>query len=180
MRHVAFAILGAAGLAGCNQTLDIVSFTTTTNTVTGGSPLATETDAVTFVDVETEINGDDTDVDGGSLTGVDGATYGALQGGAPGGPYVLTLTFEQINQVSPIDFPPPGGERAFVARFYDDVSNEVTRTVTLELACRTATGLVGACNGACTDIQIDTLNCGACGQSCGSQACVDGACTTGG
>jgi hypothetical protein len=181
MRNAVFALFaGLAGGAGC-QSLDVISFTTTANTVTGGMPLATETDAVTFVAVETEVNGTDNDIDGAALTDDSGATYGALQAMAPGGPYVLALTFEQINQVSPIDFTVPGGERAFIAQFHDDDSDEVTRTINLDLTCRTATGLSGACNGACTDIQVDTLNCGRCGQICGAgQSCVDGACTAGG
>jgi hypothetical protein len=152
------ALLALAGLAGC-QSLDVISFTATTNTVTGGTPLATETDTVTFVAVETEVNGTDNDIDGAALTDDTGATYGALQAMAPGGPYVLALTFDQINQVAPIDFTAPGGERTFIAQFHDDDSDEVTRTITLDLACRTATGLAGACDGACATVAAGAGEC---------------------
>jgi hypothetical protein len=178
---IAIAAGGLAGLAGC-QSLDVISVTATTATVTGGAPLATETDAVTFVAVVTENNGDNEDLAGGTLTDGSGLTYAALQAsGGDGGPYVATLTFEQINQVAPIDFVAPGGHRTFIATFYDDDSDVVSTDITLELACRADDGaLASACNGACSDTQIDSVNCGTCGNACGSgESCVAGACGSG-
>nr|HEX4315142.1 hypothetical protein [Kofleriaceae bacterium] len=152
-------LLLALAATGC-QDLDIESFGATTNRIVGGAPLATETDTVTIVAAVDVQNGADTDLGGGTLTDAAGNTYGGFEASSTGSTFEVTLSFEQINQVAPITFASPGGSRTFIATFYDDIQDTLTRELTLDLGCRGSNGqLAGACNGVCQDTPSDTMTC---------------------
>lgn len=165
------------GTGGHNGALSIVALSSTVPTITGGHPGATETDTVTFVAIVTDIAGLDT-IAGGKLIDDMNHTYGAFGAGANKGTYNLSLTWSQINQVSPIDTT-VGPKRTFTAQFFDNQNNTATASVDIALACREFLGLVGACAGVCADIKADGSNCGACGHPCskgmicGNSTCVN-------
>ncbi|MCY1065412.1 hypothetical protein OV090_11600 [Nannocystis sp. RBIL2] len=58
--------------------------------------------------------------------------------------------------------------------FFDQGSHKATEEAMLDLVC--AGG--AACDGTCTDLAVDGLNCGTCGVTCdgGEDACASGAC----
>jgi hypothetical protein len=144
MRRAIFAVLVVC-LASCGG-LDLEALTQTTQVVTGGSPLPTETNAVTFVAVLTSDDGNN-GVAGGDLLDDQGATYGPFVSAGHDGTFSITLTFEQLNQVEPINFAATT-TREFSAKFYGD--GDASSTVVVELQCRGDTGLEGACGGVCT------------------------------
>jgi hypothetical protein len=157
--------------------LRVSSVTSTAHTVTGGKPSPTETDSVQFVAIVTDTAGLDT-IAGGELDDTAGHTYGAFEAGASKGTYSMTITYAQINQAAPVDLP-SGMTRELVAKFFDNAGNMATASIELELACRDAYGLEGACGGSCSDPMFDPANCGSCGNVCpAGEACVHGSCAT--
>jgi hypothetical protein len=182
-----------------NGELSIVHVASTVKTITQNAD-STESDSAQFVAIVTDKAGLDT-IAGGTLEDDTGITYGAFSAGANKGTYVASVTFEQINSIRRIDFPQAGGTRTFVVRFIDNAGNVVTASLSLDLRCRlrpagygqsidpSVAGLVGACGGACTDLNDDPDNCGACGTpTCATfnaggavgdvQSCVAGSCVT--
>ncbi len=160
-----------------NGVLKIVSLTSTSATVTGGSPTSTESESVTFVAIVTDSKGLDT-IAGGQLVDDTGATYGAFGAGANKGTYAAAITFSQINQVRAIEFGTPGtGHRQLLAKFFDNEGNTATAGLDIALACRHGGELVGVCGGKCTSTSADGDHCGNCSAPCSaSRRCHDGAC----
>ena len=156
--------------------IKILSLTTTVSTVTGGVPLATESNSVTFVAIVTDTKGLDT-IAGGQLVDDTGATYAAFEAGTNKGTYTCTLTYQQMNQIKAIDFPVGGGMVNFTAKFFDNDANVATSSLPVHLACRDNTnGLIGACGGSCSDQSIDPANCGMCGNPCAKGTYCAGTC----
>jgi hypothetical protein len=117
------------------------------------------------------------DVIGGTVRDpVSGGTYGALQSQAQEGSYSISLSFAAIHTVRPIETPPGGAQRTFEARFADVAGNFSTDEVTVTLACDNAAQAL--CDGSCTSLQGDELNCGMCGKACGGSA-LNGECLAG-
>jgi hypothetical protein len=119
------------------------------------------------------------DLIGGQLEEPAGGTYDSFATASQEGSYSLTLSWDDINQVSPINAAVSGSSRVFRARFYDQAGNETTKDLTIKLLC--GDGMT-ACAGECHDLQNETANCGKCGFDCEaidsdvSAACVSGVC----
>lgn len=137
----------------------------------------TQDESVTFTAILTDPDGL-TDIAGGSLrSGDESLEFGPFITAGQPGTYSISLTWAQIHQTETIEF--DGGElpRTFRAVFFDQDGLKATQDITLPLVC--AGG--AACDGACTDLAIDGLNCGECRYTCrgGPEACEAGACTPG-
>ena len=121
------------------------------------------------------------DVIGGTLIDPDtGASYGALV--SEEGAYSITLTWEAIGQVRPIEGPPGGESRTFRAQFSDVAAHLATGDVMVQLVCDEDIN-IGLCGGECSEPATDPMNCGACGHVCKNQdpvfrggGCADGEC----
>ncbi|NUP13985.1 MAG: hypothetical protein HOW73_48745 [Polyangiaceae bacterium] len=131
---------------------------------------------VRFTAVLTDPDGVD-DLIGGSLIDASGAPYGAFATSGQEGAYEMSLTWDQVNGVSPIDIDPgaASASRTFTAQFFDESGHVAEKTITLQLSC----GSNGACDGECGRVrcggQCTSLgseeNCTACGDDCGSGYC---------
>ena len=161
-----------------NGALEIVSLTATTTRLTGGTPGPTETDSVTFVAIVTNKSGLD-NIAGGQLLDDVGTTYGSFGTGSTKGTYTSTVTWKQINEGREIELSAPGGQRTFVAKFFDNDGNVATAPLPIALQCRLdAAKLVDVCNGICTDTSSSLGDhCGSCkacdkGMLCVSSTCV--------
>ncbi len=130
-------------------------------------------DTITFTAVLTDPDGVD-DVIGGSL--VDPGTqaaYGAFSTSASEGSYSLSLTWDQVNVVAPIDFANTGS-RTFQARFFDVAGHVAERSATLSLTCDGSPACAGDCgaarcgDGSCTSAndRPDANGNGLCGNAC--------------
>lgn len=162
--------------SSANGQLTIVSVTPTSTIMTGGAPLATESSAVTFIAIVTDTAGLDA-IAGGQLMDDTGATYAAFGAGANKGTFSATLDWVTMNQIRVAEFTAPGGKRTFIAKFFDNLKNEATASVELNLACRRASGeSVGACGGACSAVARERKNCGSCGNVCATSVCFNGTC----
>lgn len=127
---------------------------------------------VIFTALVTDPDGAD-DVVGGTLLDEGGTTYGAFAMTPQEGSYQIALSWDQIGQVSPIDFVQgASAQRTFKAQFFDQAGHTVEQTVDLELTCNGQ----AACSGSCVDLMMDKLNCGACGHPCAGGACSQGNC----
>lgn len=105
------------------------------------------------------------DLIGGTLSDpMTNATYGAFATSAAEGAYQLTLTWNAINTVSPINTVTGGSKRAYRATFFDVAGNSVARNLEITMACPTATD--AACGGECMRLDVETAHCGGCGNSC--------------
>lgn len=125
------------------------------------------------------------DLIGGQLEHPGGGTYGNFATAAQEGAYGMTLDWQAINQVAPIDAPVAGIGRSFRARFFDVAGHEATRDIVITLLCG---GAQSACQGVCIDLQRSGASCGKCGYNCGTvgnslnlpsgttRACVQGSC----
>jgi hypothetical protein len=162
--------------------LSIISLTSTTAKLTGGERLGTESGAVTFIAIVTDAAGLDA-IAGGQLTDDEGFTYAAFGAGANKGTYSAVLDWSTMNSIRGADFTSNGGQRQFIAKFFDNKKNEATSKITISLACRgqddSGTGsLMGACGGECTT-RLTGAYCGTCGNVCPSgAACQTGQCVT--
>jgi hypothetical protein len=96
------------------------------------------------------------DLIGGSLLDPGGASYGAFATSAAEGSYELTLSWDEIDAVAPIDFA-TSLSRTFQAKFFDVAGHEAIRSFSLTLACDSGGP---ACDG-----------------TCGGARCGDGSCT---
>lgn len=128
---------------------------------------------VTLTAVVTDPDGID-DVIGGSLRDPEtGGVYGPLSAAATEGVYTLTLNFENVSAVRPLEFGPGGTTRSFAATIFDAAGHETTAAISLNIRCEPDDW--AACDGRCVDLQSDDENCGTCGRTLGSGAfCADG------
>jgi hypothetical protein len=134
------------------------------------------------------------DIGGGRVLDEAGDSYGVFTGS--GGTYSATLTWQQINNVSPINFE-QAQQRVFIAEFFDSDNNRTKQPFSLELHCDGQSACDGTCaETRCTDA-CDTFNCepgtcvasyrlntedhcGACGNVCTEgNTCIDGDCACG-
>lgn len=147
-----------------------LSFGTNVTKLDGGDP-----PLVTFTAVLTDPDGVD-DLIGGSLLDESGAPYGAFVTSGQEGAYQMTVTWEDINTITAIDFAPGAdGMRSFTAEFFDGAGHKATRNISLTLSC---SGLA-ACDGRCREGRCGTQcvyfgdndNCGACDNDCGNGFC---------
>lgn len=128
---------------------------------------------VTFSVVATDPDGV-ADLIGGTLkTETGSATYGALITTAQEGAYSLTLSWEEINRVSPITFTTEE-RRKFRVELFDQAGHRAQTMVEVTLTC----GGTGSCAGLCTNLSNDFDNCGGCGVQCpsGANRCSSGKC----
>ena len=131
----------------------------------------TEGESVTFTAILTDPDGVD-DIVGGSLLDANGAVdFGPFVAAGQEGTYSITLSWAQIHQAAPIHFENMAESRTFSARFFDQAANSTTKTIGLSLQCPGGS----ACDGTCTDLASDVMNCGSCEHTC-SQTCVAGSC----
>jgi hypothetical protein len=100
---------------------------------------------------------------GGTLTDPNGISYGAFSTAGGQGTFSLSLTWTDVQNISPIQTPPGGGVRALVATFYDNNANSAQKPLSLPLACHASQYAV--CDGKCANLDFDKNNCGACGVS---------------
>jgi hypothetical protein len=140
----------------------IITFNTNAADITQG-------ESVVFSAVVTDPDGIDDLIGGNLLDSVSGRSYGAFATSAAEGAYSLTLRWDDMHRLSPINFSAAVG-RTFRAEFFDTSGNRTTRDVTITLTCDG----IGACNAVCTDLTTRD-NCGTCGNFCG----VDGTCSAG-
>jgi hypothetical protein len=162
---------------GSNGVLTIAALTATVSTLTGGAPLATESNSATFTAIVTDSLGLDS-LAGGQLLDDTGLTYAAFGTGAGKGTYVATITWSGIDQTRAITFV-ASGARTFIAKFFDNQGNTATASLQMNLACRDADGLVDSCGGVCTQLSTFYANCGTCGHVCkNDEACMGGTCAS--
>lgn len=143
-----------------------LSFSTNLTTLTKecglGSCFARE--SAVFSAVLTDPDGID-DLIGGSLKDPDsGAAYGTFATDAGEGAYSLTLTWDAINAVHPIEGK-GGASIVFRAEFFDQGGHAATQDVTLMFECMAETA-IDVCDGDCTETDVDYENCGSCGRAC--------------
>lgn len=134
-------------------------------------PSLNENGELTFTAIVTDPDGIG-DVIGGTLEAPSGNTYGVFATSADEGAYATTVRWMDVHLVEPIEFAPGADEtRTFVARFFDQGGNEVSRSLDIPVNCE---GL-GACDGQCTAFGTGS-NCAFCGDSCGTLECCNDAC----
>ena len=103
---------------------------------------------------------------GGLLEDTGGSAYGNFVN-VGGGSYTITVDWNAIQALRPIETGPGGGTRIFVGRFLDSEGRAATTEKSLRLACPNDEQAV--CGGTCTDATT-TSNCGACNHACPSFA----------
>jgi hypothetical protein len=102
-----------------------------------------------------------------------GATYGAFATTAQEGAYQFSLSWDQLNQVTTIDFAAGATpQRTVKAQFFDQAGHMAEKTATITLTCKGE----AACAGVCVNLLTDTKNCGSCGHACGT--CDNGKCAS--
>lgn len=139
--------------------LSINTTTATPNTTLIVSAIVTDPDGVA-------------DLIGGSLKSPTGATYGSFQTSAAEGSYQLIVTWDQLNSVQAILFDAPI-TRDVVAEFYDQAGHKVQRSLTLTLACDSASA--AACSaGSCVDLNTSSAHCGSCNNALDEQVYCSG------
>ncbi|MCY0987871.1 hypothetical protein OV203_12100 [Nannocystis sp. ILAH1] len=134
----------------------------------------TQDESVTFNAILTDPDGV-ADIVGGTLRSADESLeFGVFVAAGQPGAYSLSLSWAQIHQTQPIEFDSGESPRGFRAVFFDQGGLKATDDLTLDLVC--AGG--AACDGNCTDLALDGLNCGTCGRTCdaGEDGCESGAC----
>ena len=142
---------------GCGGTASrppvILSFTSNVAAITEG-------ESVTFSIIATDPDGVD-DIIGGTMGDPStGMTYGALATSAAEGAYTITLSWDEIHRVRPIDFT-TATPRTFEVTIFDVAGSSVTATRDITLTCD---GEV-ACDGMCGPPRWDD-HCGTCGNAC--------------
>jgi len=155
----------SSGSPPVNQPPVILTFGTNVTSLTQGQQ-------VTFSAVVTDPDGID-DVIGGTLLDGGSATYGAFGSSAQEGAYQMILSWDQIHQVSPINFAQGAtATRTFKAQFFDQAAHTAEQTVNLTLTCNGN----AACSGKCVNLMTDKQNCGTCGHVCTGGSCSQGKC----
>lgn len=120
------------------------------------------------------------DLAGGTLKSSTGQTYGAFSTPGGQGTFTYSLSYSDMQALHAFDIPAGGGTQTVQAVFFDNHGHQTAQTLTLTVQCPTASN--ATCNGACTDLQADPSNCGACGGSVPSGgSCANGVpkCTSG-
>jgi hypothetical protein len=145
----------------------ILSFTTSVSSITEGG-------FVTFTAELADPDGLD-DIVSANLTTPDLAgSYGALTDNGMG-VFTLGLSWDDIHAVVPLEFS-SNVMRPFLLTVTDSTDQAASDTAELQLTC---SGL-DACDGICTDTQIEDEHCGACNNVCpvggGAGGCNAGAC----
>ncbi|MCY1057549.1 hypothetical protein [Nannocystis sp. SCPEA4] len=134
--------------------------------------MLTQDESVIITAILTDPDGVD-DIVGGSLLNGDGSVdFGPFVAAGQEGTYSITLTWAQIHQAEPIHFENAPYDRTFSARFFDQAAHAATKTIPVTLQCTGGS----ACDGTCTDLNADGVNCGTCGHTCTSMGCEAGAC----
>jgi hypothetical protein len=160
---------GSAGTGPSDAAPVIVTFATN---VTKLDP----TQSVTFTAVVTDADGID-NVIGGTLGAEGGSpTYGAFATAASEGSYSLTLTWDQIQQATPLEDDSTEGKLTFEAKFFDAEAHSVTATVELTLLCDEPGGDFVCCGGESVNLQDNDDHCGMCGNAC-EYSCYEGECS---
>jgi hypothetical protein len=146
-------------------------------------------DSLVITAVLTDPDGID-DLIGGSITDPDtGGSYGAFATAAAEGSYSISLGWDAINAVRPIDAMPGGSPRVFRSEFFDVAGNKATRDISITFACdagdvspaffcQTFLGepcTPTLCGGVCTEVRLDPNNCGTCRNVC-QGSCNNGQC----
>jgi hypothetical protein len=132
--------------------------------------------SVTFTAVVTDPNGIDNLI-GGTLGAPGGnPSYGAFVTAAAEGSYSLVMTWEQIQQATPLPDDSAEGVLTFEAKFFDAEGNSVTQTVDVELVCDVDGGPKVCCGGEPIDTSSDDFHCGACNNVCEDSLCSDSEC----
>jgi len=100
------------------------------------------------------------DVIGGVLVG-DGATYGAFATAAAEGAYEISVSFDDLENITPFVSTPAGGtKRWLTAEFFDVAGHKTTGQVEISISCEDDTA--GICEGECHDFYWATSYCGGC------------------
>ena len=127
------------------------------------SSVLTDESTVVFTAVLTDPDGVD-DIVGGTLSDAAGASYGAFATAASEGAYEIRVDWDDLNNAEEIYFDADGGSRLFIAEFFDQSGERVSRETTLALECDDEVQLPCE-DGLCQD--LDTVeDCGACGRPC--------------
>ena len=155
---------GGGGGGGDNE-LAIVSLSSTSTKLTGGTPTTGESSTTSIVAIVTDTRGLDS-IAGGTLLDENGATYAAFVASADKSTFTASLTWDQVTQAVPITYDGTATTRKFIAKFFDNRGGSVTSDIKLDLACRDADGIQSACSGKCVNKTDDGENCGACGKVC--------------
>jgi hypothetical protein len=132
--------------------------------------------SVTFTAVVTDPDGIDNLI-GGTLAAPGGTpSYGAFMTAAAEGSYSLALSWEQIQQATPLPDDSTEGMLTFEAKFFDAEGNSATQTVMVEFLCDVDGGSNVCCGGESTDTTSDDNHCGACNNACGEYFCYESEC----
>jgi hypothetical protein len=151
-------------------------------------------DSVIFTAIVTDPDGVDDVIGGDLVDSGTGSTYHAFSTSASEGSYEVSVSWNEMNIVSAIDFTNTGS-RTFKARFFDVAGHVSEKSVTLTLTCdgspacngfcgngrcgdgncSSAQGFAdangnGLCGNSCHDLSLPN-ECGACGNSCASAGC---------
>jgi hypothetical protein len=151
------AVRPDAGLPEDPRGPRFLTFSSNSTELLDGQPL-------TVTAVLTDPDGVDDLIGGTLLDPATGASYGAFETSASEGSYQLTLTWPQLDAVSPID----GSlgdpmHRTLRAQFFDTAGHQTSRDLEIGLGCASASGI--ACSTGCADA-YGTNSCGACGNRC--------------
>ncbi len=157
---------GSGGAPPANQPPVFLSFGTNVSSITQGQ-------MVTISAVLTDPDGID-DIIGGTLLDGSGATYGAFATSGEEGAYELSVSWDQFNQVTSIDFDYGSTkQRVLKAQFFDQAGHSVEQSTSIKLTCNGD----AACDGTCIDTKNSASNCGSCGHVCPDAAgCYEGKC----
>lgn len=133
--------------------------------------VATDVDQLRFTAVLTDPDGID-DLIGGALKSQDGASYGAFQTSSSEGAYELSLSWDDLNTVQPVDVEDDMETRTFVAEFFDAGGNVASQTITVSLTCDG--DMEGTCDGdgRCMSLMTGS-NCLECGNDCSDTSGLD-------
>jgi len=129
--------------------------------------------SVTFTVVLTDPDGVE-DLIGGSLLDESGPPFGSFATSGQEGSYQLSVTWDQINLVAPVDFDAMGA-RSFRAQFFDQDGHVAEKTLSISLSCNGASACAGDCGSArcsseCVYLGSDE-NCAGCADDCGFGYC---------
>lgn len=99
---------------------------------------------------------------GGLLLDENGNAYGPLISPDREGSYGISLSWQEINQMTPVTAPVEGTSRKFIAEFYDQAGNVSQKAITLLLGAHD--GVNSFCSGEKDDLNSSERNCGQCGR----------------
>jgi hypothetical protein len=160
---------GTSGTGPSDPSPKILAFSTS---VTSLEPRK----SITFTAVVTDPDGID-NVIGGTLGAPGGSpSYGAFMTAAAEGSYSLMLSWEQVQQATPLPDDSTEGMLTFEAKFFDAEGNSAIQTVDVQFFCDVDGGANVCCGGESTDITSDDNHCGACNNACGDYFCNESEC----